>query len=218
MKKNHLIIGLLALLTTMVLAACDGNEESNPNGDANTETESNENMDMNEEGTEPNENTDEKESDSMEGMDHSGMNHSSSGEVPEDLAEAGNPTYSVGSQAIINANHMEGMDGAKATIDGAYNTTVYAVSYTPKNGGEPIKNHKWVIHEELENPGDAPLEPGTEATINASHMEGMDGVTAMIDSAEQTTVYMVSYTDTETGKEVTNHKWVTEAELSPVEG
>lgn len=201
MKKNHLIIGLLALLTTMVLAACGGNEESDLNGDANTETESNENMDMNEEGT-----------------DHSGMNHSSSGEVPENLAEAENPTYPVGSQAIINANHMEGMDGAKATIDGAYNTTVYAVSYTPINGGKSVKNHKWVIHEELENPRDAPLEPGTEVIINASHMEGMDGVTALIDSAEQTTVYMVSYTDAETGKEVTNHKWVTEAELSPVEG
>ncbi|MEJ8764609.1 DUF1541 domain-containing protein [Oceanobacillus sp. HCA-5259] len=27
----------------------------------------------------------------------------------------------------------------------------------------------------------------------------------------------MSYTDAETGKEVENHKWVTEAELSPVE-
>ena len=38
-----------------------------------------------------------------------------------------------------------------------------------------------------------------------------------IDTAEQTTVYMVDYTDTETGEKVTYHKWVTESELSPVE-
>ena len=48
-------------------------------------------------------------------------------------------------------------------------------------------------------------------------MEGMDGATAVIDTAEQTAVYMVDYTDTETGEKVTYHKWVTESELSPVE-
>ena len=45
----------------------------------------------------------------------------------------------------------------------------------------------------------------------------MDGATATIDSAEQITVYMVSYTDTETDQEVTHHKCVTGSELSPVE-
>ena len=39
----------------------------------------------------------------MEGMDHSGMNHSGSSEVPEGLAEAENPTYPVGNKATINA-------------------------------------------------------------------------------------------------------------------
>ena len=45
----------------------------------------------------------------------------------------------------------------------------------------------------------------------------MDGVTAKIDSAEQTTVYMVDFTPTTGGEEVKNHKWVTESELSPAE-
>ncbi|MGB2873385.1 DUF1541 domain-containing protein, partial [Psychrobacillus psychrotolerans] len=53
-------------------------------------------------------------------MDHSGMNHSSTGEVPESVKVADNPTYEVGSQAILKTDHMEGMKGAEATIIGAY--------------------------------------------------------------------------------------------------
>ena len=150
-------------------------------------------------------------------MDHSAEEMSSSGEVPEDLKEAENPTYEVGSKAIIEADHMQGMEGAEATISGAFDTTVYSVSYTPTNGGEPVEDHKWVIHEELENPGEAPLEPGDEVVMNATHMEGMEGATATIDSAEQTTVYMVDFVTTDTGEEVQNHKWVIESELAPVE-
>jgi len=150
-------------------------------------------------------------------MDHSNMNHSGSGEVPEGLKEAPNPTYGIGTQAIIDSDHMAGMKGATATIVGAYDTTVYTISYTPTTGGEEVKNHKWVIHEELQNPGAPPLQPGTEVVVNADHMEGMKGATAKIDSAEQTTVYMVDFTPTTGGEEVKNHKWVTESELSPTQ-
>jgi hypothetical protein len=149
-----------------------------------------------------------------EDMDHSDMNHSSSGEVPEGLKVAENPTYVVGSKAIIETGHMEGMKGAEATIVDAYDTTAYAISYTPTNGGEKVENHKWVIHEEIPDVGEEPLEPGTEVTIDASHMTGMDGATAEIDSVEQTTVYMIDFTPTTGGEEVKNHKWVTESELS----
>ena len=207
MKNKKLLIGFVSLMFAFVLTACAGNDKTTSKDNAGTESESNENRDLNE-----------GESDSMEeGMNHSEMDHSSSGEVPEDLEVAENPTYPVGSQAVMHANHMKGMDGATATITGAFETTVYAVSYTPTTGGEPVENHKWVIHEEIENAGEKPFEVGDEVVLNADHMEGMDGATATIDSAEPTTVYMVSYTDTETGKEVENHKWVTEAELSPVE-
>ena len=210
-EKNRKVI-LFALFSAvlLVLGACGNNDKRQTNEETeNTEQENNqENMDM-----------DEGQMDSeegMEGMDHSNMDMSSSGEVPEGLKAADNPTYPVGSKAIIQSDHMEGMKGAEATIVGAYDTTVYTVSYTPTTGGERVENHKWVIHEELIDAGEAPLDPGTEVKTEASHMEGMKGVALEIDSVEQTTVYMVDFTTTTGGEEVKNHKWVTESELSPV--
>lgn len=204
--SRNIIMVLFSIFTVLLLAACTGGtEETDPEENTGNETESNTEEDT------------ESEADSHEGMDHSAMDMSSSGEVPENLKEAENLTYEVGSQAIIETDHMEGMNGAEATIAGAYETTVYTVSYTPTTGGEEVTNHKWVIHEELEDPGEAPLEPGTEVTMNADHMKGMDGAVAEIDSAEETTVYMVDFIPTTGGEEVTNHKWVTENELSPAE-
>ncbi|WP_163528768.1 YdhK family protein [Halobacillus ihumii] len=183
--------GIVILIFTMMLAACSsGNEETN-------------------QGT--NEETSKTQSDAES---HTDMNHSSSGEVPEGLEKAEDPTFEVGSQAVIEKGHMKGMQGAEATIEGAFNTTAYVVSYTPTTGGERVEDHKWVIHEEIKNPGEEPLEPGTEVTIQASHMKGMHGATAEIEAAKQTTVYMITYTPTTGGEKVTNHKWVTENELS----
>ena len=65
--------------------------------------------------------------------------------------------------------------------------------------------------------GESALEPGTEVVINADHMEGMKGATAVIDSSEKTTVYLIDYTPTDGSDKVTNHKWVTEEELSKKE-
>lgn len=153
---------------------------------------------------------------SMEDTDHENMemDHSSSGVVPEGLKDAENPTFEVGSQAMLETDHMPGMKGAEATIVGAFETTAYTVGYTPTTGGEKVTGHKWVIHEELKDVGEETLEPGTEVVLEADHMEGMDGATAEIESAEKTTVYMVDYTPTDGGEKVTNHKWVTESELS----
>lgn len=142
------------------------------------------------------------------------MNHSGTGEVPKNLKVAENATYKIGSEAIIKTDHMKGMDGAVAKIVGAYDTTAYAISYTPVTGGEKVENHKWVIQEEIKDAGDKPLEKGSAVTVEADHMEGMKGAKVEIDAAEQTTVYMIDYTPTTGGEEVTNHKWVTESELS----
>ena len=49
---------------------------------------------------------------------------------------AENPTFKVGSKAIIKSEHMEGMKGAEATIVGAYDTVAYTVSYTSTNDRE----------------------------------------------------------------------------------
>jgi hypothetical protein len=146
---------------------------------------------------------------------HANMEHSGSGELPQGLQEASDPTYKVGSKAIITDDHMTGMVGAEAEIVGAYETVVYSLSYDPTNGGDRVEQHKWVIHEELLDVGDEPLKPGDEATINTDHMEGMKGAKAVIDSAEKMTVYMVDFTPTDGSEKVTNHQWVTEDELSP---
>jgi Protein of unknown function (DUF1541) len=201
MKTKRLFIGIFTLVLMFMLAACSGNST-----DKSSEKKSNmdhENMKM-----------DDKNSSSDDhDMDH--MEHSSSGEVPAGLKDAQNPKYKVGSQAILKSDHMEGMNDAEATIVGAYDTTAYAVTYTPTTGGEPVKNHKWVIQQEIKDAGDKTLEPGTKVTLKADHMEGMMGAIGTIDSAEKTTVYMVDYTPTTGGEKVTNHKWVTESELSP---
>jgi hypothetical protein len=195
LTKNKLVISFILIFSMVLLTACSStnkNEDSSTNESTNRS--SDDNMDM-----------------SSEDMDEM---HSGTEEVPEDLKVKENPTYEVGSQAIINAEHMTGMKDAEATIVGAYDTTVYTISYTPTNGGKKVENHKWVIQEEIDNAGEEPLEPGTKVTIDAEHMTGMEGANATIDSAEKTTVYMVDYTSTTDGEKVTNHKWVTESELS----
>ena len=111
------------------------------------------------------------------------------------------------------ADHMPGMDGAEATVSGAFTTTAYAVSYAPTTGGEPVTDHRWVVHEELENPGRAPLADGAQAVLLAEHMTGMKGADAAIDYSTDETVYMVDL-DAD-GMRMTNHKWVVESEMQP---
>lgn len=151
------------------------------------------------------------------GSDHGGAHagHAmAGGPAPEGIAEAADPTYPVGTEVVLTADHMPGMKGAEATITGAFTTTTYAVSYTPTDGGAPVTDHKWVVHEELENPGAAPLPDGTEVVLLAEHMPGMKGATATIDSSTQETVYMVDVDAN--GMTMTNHKWVVESEMQPV--
>jgi hypothetical protein len=140
--------------------------------------------------------------------------HSGSSEIPKGLKEAKNPTYKIGSQVVVKAHHKKGMYGAKATIVGAYDTTAYEVTYTPTTGGPVVKNHKWVIQEEIKNAGTKMIKPETEVMLEANHMEGMLGAKAIIVSAVPTTVYMIDYLPTTGGPVVKNHKWVIESELS----
>ncbi len=159
------------------------------------------------------------------GSDHEDMNSSGAdhepggheghaadgGAPPEGIAKASDPEFSVGDTVVLSADHMPGMKGAEATVSGAFDTTTYSISYTPTDGGDPVKDHRWVVHEELEDPGTAPLKKGAKATVNADHMPGMKGAEATIDSATDETVYMVDITTDE--MEMTNHKWVVESEM-----
>lgn len=146
--------------------------------------------------------------------DSGGMEHPmDGGPAPEGIETAASPTYPVGTEVTLTADHMEGMDGANATIAGAYDTYTYAVDFTPSTGGEPVKDHKWVVQQEIKDAGDERLADGTEVTLEAAHMEGMKGAKATIASSTEETVYMVDYESD--GMTMTNHKWVVESELKP---
>lgn len=194
MKQNKKWIGTILLSSALLLGAC-GSDEINEST-----------------GTDTNQTTTEETS--SESGDHGGMVHDESGEIPAGLEEAENPTYNVGETATITDGHMEGMEGAEATIVGAFDTVAYEVSYDPTNGGPREENHKWVIHQEIADAGEEPFEPGDEVTLEANHTEGMEGATATIDDAKSTTVYVIDYQPTTGGEEVKSHKWVTDSELS----
>ena len=193
MKQNKKWIGTILLSSALLLGAC-GSDEINEST-----------------GTDTNQTTTEETS--SESGDHGGMVHDESGEIPAGLEEAENPMYEVGESIILQHGHMPGMEGAEATIVGAFDTTAYEVSFDPTNGGEREENHRWVIHEEIAESTESAVEPGEEVTLEARHMEGMEGATATIDDAVTSTVYMVDYQPTDGGEVVRNHKWLTEEEL-----
>ncbi len=204
MKKNRILTGILSISAATLLAACStdtGSQESAAESEASSIESMAEESSM-------------SGMDEIEGNDMEGMVHDDSGEIPEGLKEAENPTYNVGETATITDGHMEGMEGAEATIVGAFDTVAYEVSYDPTNGGPREENHKWVIHEEIADAGEEPFEPGDEVTLEANHTEGMEGATATIDDAKSTTLYVIDYQPTTGGEEVKNHKWVTDSELS----
>ncbi|MGX1769570.1 YdhK family protein [Dietzia sp. NPDC055343] len=195
-------LAAVALASALALSACGS--DTAETGEA-TATETSSSSDHTKHGT---------DAAPSDGAAHDAHQHpADGGPAPEGIAEAGDPAFPVGTDVILSADHMPGMDGAAATVSGAFDTTTYSVSYTPTDGGEPVVDHKWVVHEELENPGPAPLPDGTEVVLRAAHMPGMDGATATIDSSTQETVYMVDvHSENMT---MTNHKWVTESEIRP---
>ncbi|WP_099300766.1 YdhK family protein [Bacillus sp. Marseille-P3800] len=195
MRKNNSIVAATLIGLTFTLVACG-------NGETDDTSETAEKHDTHDEASD----------------EHAGheMDLSSSGEIPEGLEEAEDPLFSVGTTAYIEDGHMPEMNGVEVVITGAFDTTVYTVSYDPTDGGQRVEDHEWVVHEEFVEVGEEPLEIGEEASMDASHMTGMEGAVAEIDSAQSTTVYMVDFTTTD-GEEVQNHKWVVEEELTAVE-
>lgn len=193
---KRLFVWSILIISIFALTACSNNEVKKED---KTDTNSEQKTD--------------KSKDTKEDNEHEGMHHSSSGEIPDGLKVAKNPSFPVGSTVIIQDGHMEGMKDAEAKIAGAFNTIAYIVSYTPTDGGEKVTNHKWVIQEEIEDHGNKELKEGSEVKLEADHMKGMEGAIATIDSAQKTTVYMIDFTPTTGGQEIKNHKWVTEDEL-----
>lgn len=211
MKYNKKWLGAVLLSSALLMSACGASDE----GEKADTTEPTTTV---EETTDTAKDTEDMTEDHASTEDgHGNMEHDESGEIPEGLKVAENPAYPVGSQVVIENDHMPGMKGAKGTVVGVFDTVAYEVTYKDTQTGETVSNHKWVVHEELENAQDEPYQQGDEVTLKASHMPGMEGASATIDSAHDTHVYMVTYTDTETGDTIENHKWMAEDELSPAE-
>ncbi|BAU94396.1 lipoprotein [Corynebacterium suranareeae] len=203
--KRSITLAALVLTSTLALTACSDATDNSDDADTTSTTTAT---------AETNE-THQEDTTTADDGGHDMEHPEDGGPPPEGITEATDPTYPVGSEVMLRADHMPGMDGAQATISGAFDTTTYSVSYTPTDGGEPVTDHRWVVHEELVDPGEAPLPGGTEVVLNAEHMPGMQGATATIDYSTQETVYMV---DIDTGEmTMINHKWVTESEIQPAE-
>lgn len=199
--KRSIALATLALTTTLALTACSDDSD---NSDTTATTTTSAASDAS---------TADQGHTTAEGGGHDMQHPEDGGPAPEGIVDAADPTYPVGAEVILTADHMSGMDGAAATISGAFDTTAYSVSYTPTDGGQPITDHRWVVHEELVDPGEAALPDGAEVVLDAEHMPGMQGAEATIDYSTQETVYMVDI-DTEE-MTMTNHKWVTESEIQP---
>lgn len=204
---NKFFMIAMSLFATFTLAACGVNDTTKG--------------DTTENGTDATNNNDKMNKEVGENMDGNKYEDgqaiaSTSGDIPEGLKEAENPKFAVGDKVIINAAHMEGMEGAEGTIVGAYETTAYSVSYTPTTGDDYQENHKWVVKEEITPVDDKDIEKlnqGAEVIINSDREEGMLGAKGEIDTSEDTIVYMVDFKET-TGEEVKNYQWLKESELS----
>ena len=202
---SKILLVSMTLLTVLLLSACGW-------GDSDDEepTEAGADVTNNLDGTDKQVSEEETEEDAV---DHAGH---AEGQLPEGLKEAENPKFPVGSTAVINASHTDGMEGAIATIKGAYETTVYSVSYTPTNGDPFEENHKWFVEGEISAMDDGEIAVDSDVIINVEHQDGMLGAEGAVDTVEDTTVYVVDYTNS-LGETVTNHVWLKESELQTEE-
>ena len=139
--------------------------------------------------------------------------HNDESKAPEDMTATTKGKFEQGDKVTITAGHMPGMEGAEATVKGAYKTHAYVVSYKPTNGDKKVNNHKWVVNEEIKEAPEHGFSAGDTVKLEADHMPGMKGATADVDDVKETTVYMVDYKSTDDGKTVKNHKWMTDDEL-----
>lgn len=206
MTKKMILSGLVALSIAGAMAGCSASDNTEPAKTADQAGSVSESAAATEQMSAP---ASELASDS-----HSHMNHKmDGGPVPEEMVAAENPTYPVGSKVTLTADHMPGMDGAAATIVGAYKTYTYAVDYTPTDGGKPVNAHKWVVQEEIKGAGADRLKDGSSVELAADHMEGMQGAKATVAFSTDETVYVIDYVAD--GMEMKNHKWVVESEIQP---
>lgn len=215
MKKVKSFTWITLLTSTVLLSAC-----SNSNNDEEDQMDN-----MSESSSMMMDDSDQHTEDSSGDMEHGDMDHGDmemdhnrNEDEPDNMQEAENPQYPVGEEVEIEDAHMDIMEGVTATITGAYDTTLYQVTFTPEDSDEPMEDHKWVVKEELEADDDTDdFEVGDEATLTADHMAGMQGQTAVITGTHDGPAYMIDFEPADGSEEFTNHKWVTEDELKPTD-
>lgn len=121
--KRTIALAAFALTSSLALAA--GTDDAASDAPETTTTTTSETA------TQSSEETGMNDQMGAEGHDHP----ADGGQPPAGIAAEENPTYPVDTEVVLTADHMPGMEGAEATIAGAFDTTTYSVSYTPTDGG-----------------------------------------------------------------------------------
>ncbi|WP_370442214.1 DUF1541 domain-containing protein [Kineococcus halophytocola] len=112
------VAGLVGLVVLM--AGCASQESATPGTAGTPETSTSSDADAGHEH--------EHEGHDHSGHDHSGHDHApAGGPAPEGIAVAAAPSHPVGSQVVLRADHVPGMDGVEATVVGAFDTYTYEV-------------------------------------------------------------------------------------------
>lgn len=136
--------------------------------------------------------------------------------LTDSLQPAKAAKYPLGTPVTINADHMEGMQGADGYVSGVFDTTIYAIDYLDANGNE-VKNHKWIIQEEIANHQNKAYQVGDKVVLTPGHISGLggEGAEATIVMVVEGPAYMVDYRTTDGDVLIEQHQWVSEDELSP---
>lgn len=212
MRRGKVLSFVTLFTAVALLGACSNNDNGQEGQQASSTAESIEMSHMDDSG--------QHMEDSSGHMNHGDMemDHNRNEDEPSDMQDASDPQYPVGDKVEVTDAHMDIMEGVTATISGAYDTTLYQVTFTPEGSDEPIEDHKWVVAEEMESDDDnEDYEEGDEVTLTADHMAGMQGQKAEITGVHEGPAYMIDFEPADGSEEFTNHKWVTEDELGPAD-
>ena len=130
---------------------------------------------------------------------------------------AENPTFPVGTQALVSHEHFPGAAGSTVTVTGAFDEIAYAVSFQPGAPGFPFEYaHRWIMHTELWGWEDVEIfEPGTVVMLYTDHFPGSRYQIGIIEYYEIGTTYQLDMI-TRYGLPVWDHQWFTESEMSPL--
>lgn len=150
--------------------------------------------------------------DSMNNMSSSAKTMSSSTSDTSHLKMDKNAKYKDNAKVTVKADHMAGMKNAKGMVVHAYDTPLYEVQYKNTQSGKEVMHHKWLVKSDFKD-SDKKDKKGDTITITTDHMPGIKNAKGKIIKVHKGPTYEINYTNTETGKSVMNHKWITQDEL-----